>query len=286
MLRNGSKTCPACGTTYENALENFYRDKHTKDGMHSRCISCETRGKRTSRVKPLKSLKIEYGVKKNRTTVNKKNYSKSTLEPFYNNDKKTIIAPHQHKLFDTPKGSSIPKRRCISCQKMLPRTKEFFYKHANRKDGLSYQCKKCNDLKKQGWRVRNVELEVYTQKKSKALRAGLEFTLDKDKWVQLLKETNTCGDCNGTMICGAKKQNEKTSFDKIDPTKGYIENNTRLLCMKCNSQKNDLSPEEWNAVLEIRVEKGIIKKVDPKLVEYLKTRDTLEPFFMEYECAN
>jgi len=277
MSRNGSKTCSACGTTYENALGNFYRNKNKKDGMHSQCIHCETRGKRISRVKPLKSLNIEYGVK---TTV-KKNYSKSTLEPFYGNEKKTIgISPQQHKLFDVSKDS-IPKKKCSACQKMLPRTVEFFYKNKTVKDGLEYTCKRCNDLKKRGWRARNAEVETFIQKKNKALATGLEFTLDREKWIQLLRETTTCGDCNGTMVCGAKTQNQKTSFDKINPTKGYIENNTRLICVKCNTQKGDLSPEEWNAVLDIRVEKGIIKKIDPKLVKYLKTRDTLEPFFME-----
>ena len=281
MLGNGPKTCSACGTTYDFALKNFYRDKHTKDGMHSRCIPCKTHGKRASRINPLKSLSVKHEAKKtNKSGVVKTSGLQGTLEPFYGNNKKIIIAPHQHKLFDVSK-ESIPKKKCTACQKMFPSTKEYFYQNKSLKDGLENTCKRCNDLKKKGWRSRNVEVEMFIQKKNKALASGLDFTLDREKWIQLLKETNICGDCNGTMICGAKKQNQKTSFDKIDPTKGYIENNTRLICIKCNTQKGDLSPEEWNAVLEIRVEKEIIEEVDPKLVEYLKTRDTLEPFFMD-----
>lgn len=281
MLGNGSKTCPACGTTYEKALENFYRDKHTKDGMHSRCISCETRGEKTSRVRPLKSLKIEYGVKKN--------YSKSTLEPFYNNnDKKTIIAPHQHKLFDIKsKGNAKTKTiKCISCNKTFPATSKYFSKEKLDRSVRSGICKPCDVQRQREFTIQNKELTAFRKKRSRAHKDGIEFNLNEDKWVNDMKRTTTCGDCNGSMNCLSENRSERTSFDKIDPTKGYIENNTRLLCVKCNSQKNDLSPDEWNAVLEIRVEKGIIKKVDPKLVRYLKTRNTLEPFFMEYECAN
>jgi len=283
MMGNGPKKCSTCGTTYEFALGNFYRDKSKKGGMHTQCIECKTRGKRSSRANPLKSLDVEYaGIKPRR-----KSYSKSTLEPFWDNEKKKtiIIAPQQHKLFDVSKDS-IPKKRCTACQKMFPITEEFFYKNNSVKDGFENTCKKCGNAKRLEWRTKNLELSVFVKKRSRALRAGLEFTLDQDRWVRLLKETNTCVDCNGSMTCTAENRNETISFDKINPTKGYLENNTRLICGKCNTQKGDLSPDEWNAVLKTRVEKGIIKKIDPKLVKYLKTRNTLEPFFMEYECVN
>ena len=276
MMGNGPKKCSTCGTTYEFALGNFYRDKSSKDGMHTQCIECKTRGKRSSRIKPLKSLDVEYAGKKSR----RKSYSKgNTLETFYDKKKKTIIASHQHKLFGIPKDSNISKKRCTACQKMFPITEEFFYKNKTIKGGFENTCKKCGNVKRLKWRTKNLELSVFVKKRSRVLRAGLEFTLDQDRWVRLLKETNTCVDCNGSMTCTAENRNETTSFDKIDPTKGYLENNTRLICVKCNAQKSDLSPDEWNAVLEVRVRKGIIEEVDPRLTEYVGRQSTLDGFF-------
>lgn len=289
MLGNGPKTCRTCGTTYEFALGNFYRDKSSKDGMHTQCIECKTRGKRSSRIKPLKSLDVEYVGKK---TTRRKSYSKgNTLETFYDKKKttpikkkvSTTVAPQQRKLFDAPKknnkkGSS-KKHRCAKCQKTFPLTSEFFHRNRETQTGFRRECKACSIKHKKQYRANNKETEMFIQKRSNAALSGVEFTLDQDKWVQLMKETNTCGDCNGTMTCTAEKRNERTSFDKIDPTKGYLENNTRLICIKCNSQKNDLSPEEWNAVLEVRERKGIIEKVDSGIVEYVRQQDTLDGFF-------
>ena len=277
MLGNGPKTCSICGKTYKNALESFYLDKSKEDGMHSQCISCETRGKRTSRAKP---LNVEYGVKKTKKTTVKKNYSKSTLESFYGNEKKTItIAPHQRKLFEHIKNKNTKKKtiKCVSCEKTFPATNEYFSVEKIRSgNGV---CKKCDAQRQREFTIQNKELTMFRRKKSSALRDGIEFNLNEDKWVNDMKRATTCGDCNGSMTCLSESRNERTSFDKIDPTKGYLENNTRLICIKCNAQKNDLSPEEWNAVLEVRERKGIIEKVDSGVTEYVRRQDTLDGFF-------
>ena len=171
---------------------------------------------------------------------------------------------------------------CMKCQKLFPRTSEFFWRRNDTKLGLRGVCKTCTAKRKKQYRTNNKEKDMFIKKRSSAICTnGIEFTLDQDRWIRLLTETNTCVDCNGNMTCTAEKRNERTSFDKIDPTKGYLENNTRLICIKCNTQKNDLSPEEWNAVLEVRVRKGIIEEVDPRLTEYVRRQDTLDGFFVK-----
>jgi len=187
-------------------------------------------------------------------------------------------------------------KRCTLCKEMFPATLEYFHKGSFLEgacDGLRPSCKSCNNKRTKAhhdanreliyarqveYNKNNSELVSFQNKRGNAKKAGVEFTLgesgssEEALWIDKMKSIKHCSDCNIEISWyqGMEKRNcNSGSFDRIDSNIGYVNGNVRLSCNKCNTQKGDLELDEWIAVLEVRVKKGIIKEVDPALVKYL-----------------
>jgi hypothetical protein len=47
------------------------------------------------------------------------------------------------------------------------------------------------------------------------------------------------------------------SLDRIDPTKGYVKGNVRLVCNSYNSAKSNCPPDEWG-IIEKKIARNIL----------------------------
>ena len=184
-------------------------------------------------------------------------------------------------------------KECSACREKFPMTHEFFYWELMRMRFKS-ACRKCENKrgkiyrdankvalkeKVETYNRNNSELVSFQQKRSNAKKAGIEFTLGESEspeeaaWVLKMKNIKNCPDCNVEMVwwqLQSISRNENSgSFDRIDPSKGYHDDNVRLGCNSCNTRKSSSPVVEWVGLLEVRVRLGIIKEVDPILVEYL-----------------
>ena len=62
---------------------------------------------------------------------------------------------------------------------------------------------------------------------------------------------------------------DSASFDRIDSDEDYTKENVRIVCFHCNRQKQDSPVDEWVGLLKVRIEKGIIERVDESLLNFL-----------------
>ena len=119
------------------------------------------------------------------------------------------------------------------------------------------------------WRINREEYtkrrpkkSAFDRKKYNARKAGIAFTL---KW-ELFEEKmlDACEYCGTDVRWSQQKkredfeQNLSGTFDKVDPTLGYVHENVKTSCHKCNLQKSDLDVEEWEGVLNVRRKRGLI----------------------------
>ena len=74
--------------------------------------------------------------------------------------------------------------------------------------------------------------------KRSAIYKGIERTMSDERLVQLLKQ-----DCS---YCGAVAA-PLNGVDRIDNSRGYVENNVTTACRTCNLAKREMSLEEFKA---------------------------------------
>ena len=193
---------------------------------------------------------------------------------------------------------------CTGCNTPKPATPEYFHRRADMKDGLNAACKECrrtfhNDWYHnkggQEWQKTYMQNGGYEKREKTrheksphrtafgGLRSGVKAkgkrkfllggsrTPEAEAYIKYLQTITHCTDCSKELAWYSEggKKFESASFDRIDSDGDYTKENVRIVCSQCNTQKNDLPVDEWVALLEKRVEKGIIKDVDPRLIEFL-----------------
>ena len=190
----------------------------------------------------------------------------------------------------------IPTKKCTKCEEVLPATVEYFYGTGG--ESLRADCKKCFLQYKKEYlaslprEVRNSRAAAsveQTHKNSPHRKSfnnargrvkrqgkykwflGKAKTPEAEAYIEYLKTVTHCPDCTKKLVWYSKKIMDKdsASFDRMDSDGHYTKENVRIVCWHCNSQKSDSPADEWVGLLEVRVKKGIIKEVDPALVEYL-----------------
>ena len=77
----------------------------------------------------------------------------------------------------------------------------------------------------------------YNSYQNRAIQKGLDFVLSKDAFDLIL--SNSCYLCN--KECSSTHHN---GLDRIDNSKGYIEDNVKSCCGGCNYMKRDYSVED------------------------------------------
>ena len=83
--------------------------------------------------------------------------------------------------------------------------------------------------------------------RGKAKYQTLEFNISKEFILELYKRQNGKCAISGlemTYIEGSGRHLKNMSIDRIDPTKGYTEDNVQLVCAQVNMMKSDMSLEE------------------------------------------
>lgn len=139
-------------------------------------------------------------------------------------------------------------KRCVGCEEHKPTT-DFNTRH-DAVDGLRGECKKCSSEKVKKWAMSNPYRTLFNAKKSHALRAGVEFDLELAdiQWNEYcpVLGVKLSYDRRTTSKSGVKQNSP--SFDRIDPTKGYIKGNVIIVSARANMIKNNATPEELQRV--------------------------------------
>lgn len=189
---------------------------------------------------------------------------------------------------DTPVNDAVTRMKiCTKCNTPKPATPEYFTRQNRNRNGLHAYCKECranyyheNGGKEKSYKTahESPHRTAFTNLRGKVKRRGKrKFLLgeagtpEAEAYIKYLETITHCTDCSKELVWFSWGRNnlDSASFDRIDSDGDYTKENVRIVCMHCNAQKNDLPIDEWVAVLERRIEKGIIEEVDPRLLEFL-----------------
>lgn len=120
------------------------------------------------------------------------------------------------------------------------------------KDGRTTQCRGCyfKKLKYQN----PVNATFINEIKERANKKGIEFNISCEILLKLfIQQNQSCFFCNRKIILlssskeyhDTRKEIEHVSVDRIDSSKGYVENNIQLACKACNIAKNTMTNKEF-----------------------------------------
>lgn len=164
------------------------------------------------------------------------------------------------------------KKYCCGCKEIKPI--DAFNKNKSNKDGLHGQCKACVKVRnkkshevlwadpkrkekyqsvKTQWKEANTARYLYTQLRSRAKKAGIEFSIELS---DLIFPTH-CPVFGVALDYSrkGKRVNNSPSVDRIDNTQGYIKGNTQIISWRANRIKADSTVEELEKLLIYMKEK-------------------------------
>ena len=153
---------------------------------------------------------------------------------------------------------------CIKCKEHKQSSE--FSNDKSKKDGLDYKCKSC----RKEYNDNRCRFRVwFINKKSHAKADGTEFTIEPEDILNVkIRETITidgrgrkhysweateypkvCSKWGIELDWGMNGLNwNSPSLDRIDPTKGYVKGNVRLVCQSYNGAKSNCPPDKWDVV--------------------------------------
>jgi hypothetical protein len=115
-----------------------------------------------------------------------------------------------------------------------------------RNDDIRAECKACEALRRKRYRKRYPEKELLSKARMRAKKYGLQIDITVDD----ILIPKLC------PVLGIKlRQNNKIasdnspSLDRINPNKGYIKGNIRVISFRANSLKSNASIKELEAIL-------------------------------------
>ena len=152
-----------------------------------------------------------------------------------------------------------------------------FHKSKREKDGATYKCKSCY---KEYYANKCPFKKWFDGKKGRAKRDGIEFTIKPTDMPSVnIRETITeargrkytsweaieypkvCSKWGIELNWGMSGVSEynSPSLDRIDPTKGYIPGNVRIVSQSYNGAKSSCPPDEWD-VIEKTIAESIFRR--------------------------
>ncbi len=140
-------------------------------------------------------------------------------------------------------GANEREANCVGCGKVFQtshRRKKYCEK--------SCQVRSANTPERHNaWAIRNIERVMFNSAKLRASKKNLHFDIEVSDIV--IPEYCPVLGIKLEITRGKRKVNEAMakhtpSLDRIDPAKGYVKGNIRVISLLANKMKTDASPEE------------------------------------------
>jgi len=133
---------------------------------------------------------------------------------------------------------------CKDCGLDLP-LGEFYARYDGSGDGLRGLCKKCTVKREMEWRAKNPATDLYNRTKSNARRLGMPFDLTRE-WFEDQLSTGVCN-LSGLKFERSWRSLWLPSTDRFinDPTVGYVQENSRIICWGLNILKGPHNEETF-----------------------------------------
>jgi 5-methylcytosine-specific restriction endonuclease McrA len=126
-------------------------------------------------------------------------------------------------------------KECNKCNHRKPATTEYFGKHKNNKDGLTYACRACKAVRDRDYN--QTPESRYRYRKYDAARKGRTFSITQEEFVKIVTDPRGCAYCGTTKV--------DRSLDRVNNAQGYERDNVVACCSPCNASKGDKSLREW-----------------------------------------
>lgn len=145
-------------------------------------------------------------------------------------------------------------KMCCHCK--IEKPKSEFYVDRRAKGGFNSRCKQCLD----GLRVGRKDAHKYFMKhrakclmdtaKKRARKKGLPYDLDNYRLeIQQRIDNGVCAVSGFPLNMNGGRTFDSPSLDRIDPSKGYVYSNIRIICDLMNMALSDWGEEVLYAVV-------------------------------------
>jgi hypothetical protein len=227
---DNKKHCSNCNNI--KPVDDFYKNKNTKDGCGSWCKECISKNNKTLNYNIDVNLKEKLCTKcKLVFSIDNFGKNKRNLDgykPWCN--KCTSI--YNKSINNSP--VNLKEKQCIQCNIVKP-IKNFSIRKSN-SDGYSCKCKSCCSKN-----IPNTLKQKYIKWKSGAKQRNILFDLTID---DLQKIPLVCYYTGKFLIYEPNKYNT-VSLDRIDSNKPYTKNNIAFCCGFINTMKNELTYDQF-----------------------------------------
>jgi len=134
-------------------------------------------------------------------------------------------------------------RKCTKCEQVKSLLE--FHKHKDCTYGVNTVCKTCRKpLSTKQWQKTSAEYKIWIRVKSRAKLKNLEFNLE-------ISDIIIPQVCPVFNVPFDKESFDYTpSVDRIDPKKGYVKDNIKIISNKANRIKNNADIKEIKLVLK------------------------------------
>lgn len=133
------------------------------------------------------------------------------------------------------------KRRCLKCRRL--KALNNFHKHDGCKHGRNSICKTCRKpVCKQQYRRTRIAYRLFYAAKYRAQRLGIPFHIQ-------LKDVVVPVTCPVLGVPLHYKTKYSPSIDRINPKKGYVRGNVRVISKRANTLKNNGTLWEFQRIV-------------------------------------
>lgn len=136
-------------------------------------------------------------------------------------------------------GDTLATKHCTKCKEEKPLSA--FSKHT--RNGLQAYCKRCARNSADEWDRANPRRKIFNNKRGHAKKVGIPFNLEfaSIEWPTHCPALGV--ELDYTIGKGAASR-LSPSFDRIDPSRGYVVGNVIIVSNLANAIKTDATPQQ------------------------------------------
>lgn len=156
--------------------------------------------------------------------------------------------------FSKEQKESWPKghKGCKTCLEVKALSE--FHKHNTGYLGVSNECKPCRHIRsKEQYAEQSQEQKMWNSAKWRANKGELEFDID----IEDIKIPDRCPVLGIELEPGGENQDNSPSLDRMDPSKGYVKGNVKVISYRANMIKSNATSDEIEAVLAYTISCGV-----------------------------